>query len=166
LLAYSVVGAIVVETVALNKTFHNPDVTYATWSVSITNQLILCLSIITASSAQFKPFLDSLRSTGMRLDAFTGSNSRFQRANGNNYYYGGSNPGSKPISINLRSLTGRSKVEQSRSGAQNETTVSVAPNSPEWDTTSQTSQSRIIRETRTWTVTEERRQSSDVGEAY
>lgn len=165
---FSVVASAIAQIVVLNNTFDDPDVTYATWSVSVTNQLVLCSSIITACSAQLKPFLDSLRSSGMRLDALTGSYQyRSQRhygydSNNNRYANYGSNPASNQRSINLRSLTGRSAHPENE--VTSEAYVSASRPSPDWDQSSATSQSKIIREVRTFAVTEERRRSSDADE--
>lgn len=156
--------------VVLNKTFDDPDVTYATWSVSVTNQLILCSSIMTACSAQLKPFLDSLRSSGMRLDAITGSYQyKSQRYHGygshrNRSTNHSSNIASQQHSINLRSLTGRLAHPGNELGVSSEASVSASRPAPDWDEVSATSQSQIIREVRTFTVTEERRRSSDADE--
>lgn len=164
---FSVVAAAIAQMVVLNKTFHDPDVTYATWSVSVTNQLILCSSIMTACSAQLKPFLDSLRSSGMRLDAITGSyqykSQRYHgyHSNRNRFANYSSNHASQQRSINLRSLTGMHAHPGNDLGVSNEATVSATRPSPDWDEVSATSQSQIIREVRTFTVTEERRRSSD-----
>lgn len=167
--SYSVVAATIAHIVVLNTTFSDPDVTYSSWPVSITNQLILVSSIITACSAQFKPFLDSLRSSGMRLDALTGSyHYKSQREYGYNsnherYAGHGSQIASKQRSINLGSLTGKRRSLSENPGA-SEAYVSASGPSPDWDAASATSQSRIIREVRTFTVTEEPRRSSDIGD--
>ncbi|EED18763.1 conserved hypothetical protein [Talaromyces stipitatus ATCC 10500] len=154
-----VVAAAIAQIVVLNKTFHDPDVTYATWSVSVTNQLVLCSSIITACSAQFKPFLDSLRSSGMRLDALTGS---YQYKSQNRYAYGSHIASSKQRSIPLHSLTGSSAQRpENKNSIASETYVSASRPSPDWDAASATSQSQIIRETRTFAVTEEFRSDAD-----
>jgi hypothetical protein len=156
----SVVAATIAHIVVLNKTFGDQDVTYATWSVSVTDQVILTSSIITACSAQFKPFLDSLRSSGMRLDALTGSyHYKSQRHYGHNsthdrYAGYGSQTAPKRRSINLRNLTGKKPNIGKDLGA-SEAYVSTSEPSPDWDATSATSESRIIREVRTFTVTEE-----------
>jgi hypothetical protein len=94
----------------------------------------------------------------MRLDALT-TNSHGQSQKYHNYeYHSGSHTGSKIVSINLRSLTSRGKIHaHNNHDPRVETVVTADPvNSPDWDGASQTSQSRIIRETRTWAVTEER----------
>lgn len=168
---FSVVAAAIAQIVVINKTFHDPDVTYATWSVSVTNQLILCSSIITACSAQLKPFLDSLRSSGMRLDALTGSyhyKSQRYYGHGSNHNrsatYNSKAAASKQRSINLRSLTGRSAHAENELGVTSEAYVSASRPAPDWDQASATSQSQIIREVRTFAVTEERRRSSDADE--
>jgi hypothetical protein len=163
----SVVAATIAHIVVLNTTFGDPDVTYAPWCVSVTDQLILVTSIITACSAQFKPFLDSLRSSGMRLDALTGSyhykSQQYSGNHSNRDRYAGYGPqaASKQRSINLRSLTGKRRSVSENPGA-SEAYVSASVPSPDWDAASATSHSRIIREVRTFTVTEEPRRSSDV----
>ncbi|OKL56626.1 hypothetical protein UA08_08216 [Talaromyces atroroseus] len=159
-----VIGAIIAQTVLLNRAFKSSDLTHATWAATIATQTTLCLSILTACSAQFKPFLDSLQSSGMRLDALT-THSHGQSHKFHNYaYHSGSHMGSKIVSINLRGLTSRGKIHAHNShGPHVQTVVTADPmNSPDWDGASQTSQSRIIRETRTWAVTEERHE--DVSE--
>jgi hypothetical protein len=162
----SVVAATIAHIVVLNKTFDDPDVTYATWSVSVTDQLILTSSIITACSAQLKPFLVSLRSSGMRLDALTGSyHYKSQRHYGRNsshdrYAGYGSQTASKRRSINLRNLTAKGPNIGKDLG-ESEAYVSTSHPSPDWDTASATSESRIIREVRTFTVTEEPRHPSN-----
>lgn len=162
----SVVAATIAHIVVLNRTFDDPDISYATWSVSVTDQLILTSSIITACSAQFKPFLDSLRSSGMGLDALTGSyqykSQRYYGQNSNHDRYAGygSQTASKQRSINLRGLTGKRPNIGKNLGA-NETYVSTSQPSPDWDAASATSQSRIIHEVRTFTVTEEHRPPSN-----
>ncbi|KAF5860513.1 hypothetical protein ETB97_001413 [Aspergillus alliaceus] len=146
--------ATIVWLVFVNLTANNPDPSYGTWAATVINQVTLCVSIITACSPQFKPFLDSLQNSGMRID---GMGTRYYRSYG-----------SKDASANLRSLTGngtRSKdADELPIRPANETTIKATHEPPDWDADSQTSQSRIIRETRTWTLTaEHRRQSFDSG---
>ncbi|CRG91108.1 hypothetical protein PISL3812_08156 [Talaromyces islandicus] len=162
-LMIGVIAATIAHIVVLNTSFGDPDVTYSAWAVSVTDQLILISSIITACSAHFKPFLDSLRSSGMRLDALTDSyrykSQRDYGHNSNNDKYA-----SKQHSINLRSLSGKRRSMNNGPGA-SEAYVSASGPSPDWDAASTTSQSRIIREVRTFAVTEEPCRSSDVDDA-
>lgn len=101
-------------------------------------ELAQALSIITSCAPQLKPFLDSLQSTGMRLDGVTRSYKT--NASGSYERSGRSGPGS---SIKLTSFSRREG---------NQTVVSTAKR--DWDVESQSSQAPIIHETRTWTVTE------------
>lgn len=148
----SVIAAIVVHITTLNASFAANDSTYEPWIATIASQVAICMSNVTACSPQFKPFLESLRSSGMRLDTLTTKTSP-QTGNGTSV----SHIGSKGISFALRSITGRGKRNESMPYVR--TVVTANPNAtPDWDGSSQTSQSRIIRETRTWTVVEERRE--------
>lgn len=126
---------------------------------------------MTACSAQLKPFLDSLRSSGMRLDAITGSYQyKSQRyygydSNHNRSTNYSSNLVFEQRSINLRILAGRhTHLGNNGPGVSSEACVSASRPLPDWDEASTTSQSQIIREVRTFTVTEERRRSSDADE--
>lgn len=110
------------------------------------------MSNVTACSPQFKPFLESLQSPGMRLDNLVIRESP-QRRSGTSI----SHIGSKGITFALRSITGHGK--RSDIVPYVKTVVTADPNAaPDWDEGSQNSQSRVIRETRTWTVVEERRE--------
>lgn len=105
----------------------------------------------------------------MRLDALTGSyqykSHRYYGHNSNHDRYAGygSQTASNQRSINLRSLTGKRPNIGKNPGA-SEAYVSTSQPSPDWDAASATSQSRIIREVRTFTVTEENRPPSNAGE--
>jgi hypothetical protein len=88
----------------------------------------------------------------MRLDTLTMKTRPQTR-----YGTGVSHIGSKGISFALRSITGRGRRVENMPYFK--TVVTANPNAAQdWDGTSQSSQSRIIRETRTWTVVEERRE--------
>lgn len=150
-----VVGAAIASTILLNRAFHTTDVTYTTWARTVGNQISLCLSITTACSAQFKPFLDSLQSSEIRVDALSAISRCGDQLR--KYYPRGSQAVSKIISINLRGLGGFRAINypENHRGPYVETVITANPaNSPDWDGAS--SMSGIIRETRTWEVTEER----------
>lgn len=103
------------------------------------------LSIITACAPQLKPFLDSLQSTGMRLNGMTGSYS--YKASGSNSY----------------ARTGRSggHSKASRSIPLREGNHTMVTAKGDWEVDSQSSQTQIIREVRTWTVTDAPRSPDD-----
>ncbi|KAF7592272.1 hypothetical protein BBP40_000403 [Aspergillus hancockii] len=144
-----VIILIICQLVYFGTTADSSDPTNDTWPVVICTQLVQSLSIVTACSPQFKPFLDSLRSTGMRLGGMTS--------------YGHSQKAYGSYSVSRA----RSRVGTVRSNAHelvsipiqdsHQTTVTVSSPSLGWDAESQSSQTHIIRETRTWTVTEARR---------
>ncbi|EED16411.1 conserved hypothetical protein [Talaromyces stipitatus ATCC 10500] len=141
-----VIAAITVHITTLNKSLAADDSTYETWIATIASQIAICLSNVTACSPQFKPFLESLQSSGMRLDTTMTAGTRTAD----------SYTGSK--GFNLRSITGRGRRNDNMPYVK--TIVSASPNSAlDWDISSQHSQSRIIMETRTVTVVEERRRA-------
>ncbi|PCG94200.1 Hypothetical protein PENO1_079800 [Penicillium occitanis (nom. inval.)] len=147
-----VIAAIVVHITTLNASFAANDNTYESWIATIASQVAICMSNVTACSPQFKPFLESLQSSGMRLDTLTIKICP-QTGNGTTV----SHVGSRGISFGIRSITGRGKRNENMPYVK--TVVTANPNAaPDWDESSQNSQSRIIRETRTWTVVEERRE--------
>ena len=63
--------AILCQIIYARQTANSPNITSDTWPVAISTQLAQCFGIVTACSPQFKPFMDSLRSTGMRIDGMT-----------------------------------------------------------------------------------------------
>ncbi|KAE8163871.1 hypothetical protein BDV40DRAFT_287404 [Aspergillus tamarii] len=149
LLRVAVIIMIVCQLVYATKTADSPDPSHETWPVAISTQLVQSLSIVTACSPQFKPFLDSLRSTGMRLGGMTS--------------YGHSQKGYGSYSASRA----RSRRGTDRSDAHelvplpmqdtHQATVTTSTPSLGWDGESQSSQTHIIHEIRTWTVTEVRR---------
>ena len=148
----SVITAIVVHITTLNSSFAANDNTYESWIATIASQVAICMSNVTACSPQFKPFLESLQSSGMRLDTLT---IKTCPQTGNRTTV--SHVGSRGISLGIRSITGRGKRNENMPYVK--TVVTANPNAAtDWDESSQNSQSRIIRETRTWTVVEERRE--------
>ncbi|KAJ5159955.1 uncharacterized protein N7482_006959 [Penicillium canariense] len=122
------------------------DPTWDTWTVTISTQMTQSLSIITACSPQFKPFLDSLRSSGMSLGG-TSYGSQQRTYAGTSY------------KISRGQRTGETPSETHELVTMPEEAVNrtFVTSSPDCDAESQTSQSQIIREIRTWTVTETQR---------
>lgn len=126
------------QLVFANKSARSRDPSFDTAPRTIATELAQALSIVTSCAPQLKPFLDSLQSTGMRLDGVTRSYKT--NASGSDERSGRSGPGS---SLKMTSFSRR---------VGNQTVVSTAKR--DWDADSQSSQAQIIRETRTWTVTE------------
>ncbi|RAL08468.1 uncharacterized protein BO97DRAFT_408306 [Aspergillus homomorphus CBS 101889] len=135
-----VVTAIVLELVYRGKidaTQNEPLLVI--WKVAICVQLVQCLAIVVASVPHLKPFMDGLQSTGLRLYHLPGQNSTHEQYE--------SGPGRKKgnIAHELKELQGSAY----------DPTVITGHRQREWDDSiSQTSQSRIIRQTMTWTVEE------------
>lgn len=143
----SVIAAIACSLVYRNRTINAPDPMLDTWPVAVCVQVVQSLSIATACSPQFKPFLESLQSSGLRLYELpnkTNSDGRYPRTIGS-------------ASIVDRHERGGLGLELTLSPPQSATrTVVTTQPEPDWDAHSQSSQARIIRETRTWAVTEQR----------
>ncbi|KAB8068297.1 hypothetical protein BDV29DRAFT_184782 [Aspergillus leporis] len=138
-----VIAGIIGQLVYTNKTTISINPTSATWSAIISTQIVQCLSVVTACSPQFKPFMDSLRSTGMRIDGMTTSNMTFTKR------YGIS---STRIKSTLHSNEDHDLAPIIKGGHQ--ITVTAAGAISECDAESQSSQTHIIREIRTFSVTE------------
>jgi hypothetical protein len=140
------VVAVICQLVYAGQTKDTKDPSWDTWTVAISTQLAQALSIITSCSPQFKPFLDSLRSSGMSLgDSSYGSK---QRTYGATSYQKSSRTGH---THDTRSDT--HELVTMNADSMNYTTVVSAV---DCDSESQSSQAQIIREVRTWTVTEQR----------
>ncbi|KAE8355354.1 hypothetical protein BDV28DRAFT_48871 [Aspergillus coremiiformis] len=144
----AVIASILCQVIAISKWSASPDLTYESWVVVISTQLVQSLSIMTACSPQFRPFLDGLRSTGVRLDEIT-THSRSQKGYG-------SSSASRARSRKLEG-TDRDDAHELVTVPIHQTTVTTSAPSANWDAESQCSDTHIIREIRTWTVTEARR---------
>lgn len=142
----SVIISIIFQLVYARQTARG-DFTYDSWAVAISTQVAQTVSIVTACSPQFKPFLDSLQSSGMGL-GLTSSN---------NYGSKHKTYGMTTFKTFRRTADTRSEthelvsVPHEGNEANNQTMVTSAPDE---DAESQSSRSNMIMETRTWTVTE------------
>ncbi|KAL3442686.1 hypothetical protein BJX65DRAFT_286306 [Aspergillus insuetus] len=166
--------ALTSQIILTHTTINTPDPTSSTWSLTISTQLALCLSVITASTPQFVPVLRQLQTTGMRLDGMT----RYTLSSSNNgqYAYGNSRSRSRSRSKFLTSSSAARTRDESILELDNmsvpfavtETTITCGAaadghvgermksvDEDHDDDESQSSQTNIIRETRTWVVTEE-----------
>lgn len=155
------VGAIICRIVLLDRAMAAHDPTRDTWPANIATQLVQCLSIVTASVPQLIPFLRNLNSSGMDLAGIT----RHMATS-----HPKSTKSSRAGKTYIWSPSGRSRSGKGSSGYELDyvrrpknkavvTNVSKGDNDGE----SQSSQVGIIRETVSWTVTEERRNSLDRG---
>ncbi|KAE8417379.1 hypothetical protein BDV36DRAFT_256811 [Aspergillus pseudocaelatus] len=149
LLRVAVIIMIVCQLVYATKTADSPDPSHETWPVAISTQLVQSLSIVTACSPQFKPFLDSLRSTGMRLDGMT--------SYGHSQKGYGSYAASRARSRRGTDHSDAHELVPLPMQDTHQATVTTSTPSLGWDGESQSSQTHIIHEIRTWTVTEVRR---------
>ena len=137
--------AIICQLVYAKDTKGTGDPSWDTWTVTVCTQMTQALSIITACSPQFKPFLDSLRSSGMSLGG-TSYGSKHRTYAGTSY----------KVSRGYRTETTPSETHELVTIPGDTINRTVVTSSPDCDAESQTSQSHIIREIRTWTVTETR----------
>ncbi|GKZ31896.1 hypothetical protein AbraIFM66950_000834 [Aspergillus brasiliensis] len=130
--------AIILELVYRQENKHAPDPLLAIWKAAVCVQLVQCLSIIVACAPHLKPFMDGLQSTGLRMYYLPGETS------GRGEYARVSK--AKAAAHELSGLV----------GVENSTAVSAGRGQQDWDDAmSHTSQSHIIRETRTWVVEEQ-----------
>ncbi|KAL2844836.1 hypothetical protein BJY01DRAFT_214694 [Aspergillus pseudoustus] len=152
-------AALISNIILLHHTIDSSDPTATTWSLTIATQLALCLSVVTASTPQFVPVLRQLQSTGMRLDGMT------RHTLSSNAQYSNSRSRSKYPTTGQRTRD-ESTIELDNMNvpfAMTETTVTCARGGldgqksveDDRDDESESSQTNIIRETRTWIVTEE-----------
>ncbi|KAJ5492314.1 hypothetical protein PEX2_087510 [Penicillium expansum] len=137
-----VIIAIIFQLVYATETSEG-DYTYDAWTLTISTQVAQCVSIVTACSPQFKPFLDSLQSSGMGF-GMTSSN----------------NHGSKQKTYGTtfktfrRTADTQSETHELVSVSHEGTNQTLVTSAPDEDAESQSSRANIIMETRTWTVTE------------
>ncbi|KAJ6127680.1 hypothetical protein N7471_008897 [Penicillium samsonianum] len=138
-----VIIAIICQLAYASHTSSSSDYTFDTWTVAVSTQMAQGLSIVTACSPQFKPFLDNLRSSGMGLgmSSSDGFGSKHKT-------YGVSTFKSR------RTQDTRSDTHELVSLPRENTHRTVVTSAPDDDTESQSSHSNIIMETRTWTVTQ------------
>ncbi|KAE8326413.1 hypothetical protein BDV39DRAFT_206056 [Aspergillus sergii] len=148
-----VIIAIIGQLVYANRASDSSDPISGTWPLAICTQLTQCLSVVTACSPQFKPFMDSLRSTGLRVDAITRHDtSRI------GYNYSSSHTKSQS---HIQDQSG-AEVHEMASIGRNKSyrhTATVITAKRDSDAGSDSSEAHIIREVRTWAVTASPRNS-------
>ncbi|KAJ5200041.1 hypothetical protein N7491_009158 [Penicillium cf. griseofulvum] len=134
-----VIIAIICQLAYASQISSSSDSTFDGWAVAVSTQVAQTLSIVTACSPQFKPFLDNLRSSGMGL-GLTSSN-----------YASKHRTYDMSTFKNSRRMLGSDTHELVSIPHQG--TQTVVTSTRDEDNESQSSQTHIIMETRTWTVT-------------
>ncbi|GAT18594.1 hypothetical protein RIB2604_00100880 [Aspergillus luchuensis] len=134
----------IVELILVSQNDATHDPSFSTWGVTISVETIQCLSIVTACWAQLKPFLNMLKSNGLRIQGVD------YRSTNNRSKWSTTRSANPTESKFTRS--GEHELMGMGAGQGNITTVSAARLS---DEDSQSSQAGIIREVRTWVVSEE-----------
>ncbi|GKZ20888.1 hypothetical protein AbraIFM66951_009210 [Aspergillus brasiliensis] len=134
----------IVELILVSQNDATKDPSFATWGITISLETIQCLSIVTACWAQLKPFLNMLKSNGLRIQGVE------YRSTNNRSKWSTSRSANRTESKFTRS--GEHELMGMGAGQGNITTVSAARLS---DEDSQSSQAGIIREVRTWVISEE-----------
>ncbi|KAL4912345.1 hypothetical protein BDW62DRAFT_206563 [Aspergillus aurantiobrunneus] len=140
-------GGLIAQITLTHNTIHSPDPTSSTWSTVICTQLVLCLSVVTASTPQLVPILRKLQSSGMRLDGmsrYTVTTSK--QDSRSRYFLSGRRTGNESIHEldNMPIVATKTTV-----------TAGYPENAEDQDDGSQSSQTGIIRETRTFVLMEE-----------
>jgi hypothetical protein len=135
------VAAILCQEIYYNQSATSTDPTYATSQAVICMQTVICTNIMATCSPLIKPFLESLSSSGMKIDAITGTQHAKYSSAGSERKYDVSTSGTQ-LAFLQRS-------------AEHSTVISTKLSRHDWDAESQSSQSQFIRETKTWTVTVE-----------
>ncbi|PYH95513.1 hypothetical protein BO71DRAFT_201928 [Aspergillus ellipticus CBS 707.79] len=145
-----VILASIAELILVRSTIPTTDPSWATYGVTISLEAIQCISIVTACWAQLKPFLNMLKSNGLRIQGVD------YRSTIHTKFSTTTRSGNRTETKFTRS--GEHELMGMGAGEGNTTTVSAARLSDDADDDgSQSSQTGIIRETRTWVVTDTRR---------
>ncbi|KAJ1709367.1 hypothetical protein NYO67_8506 [Aspergillus flavus] len=139
----------IAQLVLIHDVANSPDRSFDDYGVAIAVETVQCASIVTACWGQLKPFLNQLKSNGLRIQGVEYQNTSAKA----------SNPLSETRDDQSRHtdpnhLHNGHELIPIASGQGNMTTVSA---SRAWDADSQSSQAGMIRETRTWNVSAARR---------
>ncbi|KAE8158635.1 hypothetical protein BDV40DRAFT_291648 [Aspergillus tamarii] len=140
-----VIAASACQAFFANQAVESHDPTSDTSPFTISTQVTQCLSLITCCSPQFKPFIDNLRSLGFYIDGMSRHG-----ASDANYKEPMTRPRKQDeLSCQQHELKNISPFKRSY-----QTAVAASSLKRDWDEGSQSSQTHIIHEVRTWTVTE------------
>ncbi|KAE8378066.1 hypothetical protein BDV26DRAFT_304605 [Aspergillus bertholletiae] len=148
-----VIIAIICQIAYANKTINSSEPISGTWPLAICMQLTQCLSVVTACSPQFKPFMDSLRSMGLRVDEITRHDASHTG------YNHPSRMKSQLQSQDQHPIEDHEMVSFGRNRSYRQTTTTITTAKPDSDAGSDSSEAHIIREVRTWAVTASPRNS-------
>lgn len=153
--------ATVLQLFYLNHASHSRNPTLDFWSTAVCTQVVQSLSIITACVPYLKPFFESLESGMIRSDDLRRRGMKFPYGYGSGKSAGSTTQGpsqtpsriAKPLetSHELRAIPTAASMGFGHHA--NATTVTATRD--DWDDGSETSQSKIIRQTTTWTVNAE-----------
>jgi len=153
-LDYRVIIMTVIQIFLLNKasTSHSPTIDL--WPFVIGTQIVQCISFVTACIPYLKPFLKSLESGLFRVDDQHG----FGTTLSSHKQVGLSSTGKTSFSVKTENTPAPTLELDTFRSTQLHYTASTATQdgSHGWDQQSQTSQSRMIKETRGWAVNLER----------
>lgn len=156
-----VVVATVAQLFYFDHTSDSQDPTLDFWSTAVCTQVVQNLSIITACVPYLKPFFESLESGMIRSDDLRRRGMKFPYAFGSGKSAGSTTQGqsltpsrlAKPpeTAHELRDIPSTGNLGFGNHA--NATTITATRD--DWDDGSETSQSKIIRQTTTWTVNAE-----------
>lgn len=123
------------------------------WPATLCNQAVLCLTVFTACLPYFKPFLDSTESGLLRADDLRRRKRNSQASSGRPK---GKESGSSGTRKTKLVTVANENLKLGKLGHATTSIATVEKSHPEWDTMSDSSHIKVIRETRTWTVHSER----------
>jgi hypothetical protein len=146
----------IIQIVLLNQASASRNPTFDLWPFVTSTQAIQCISFVTACIPYLKPFLKSLESGLFRADDLHGFGTTFMdsQSRGASSSKGLSSKGKTSLSTKIKSLPSLNLELDTLSSAQLQYTASTATGGKHhgWHRLSQSSQSRMITETRSWTV--------------
>ena len=148
------IGAIVAQ-IYYQNTYTRTDPTLTNWQGVLAGQIVQNLGIITACIPYLKPLLESLESGMIRSDNLQqrkGGDYPENSESGYSYRMGGSGLGSK---LSRKASVGSRGIVDLGPGRSNAMAAGGRGAPKDWDRESQRSNSRMIRETRTWNVESE-----------
>ncbi|KAG9233487.1 hypothetical protein BJ875DRAFT_485081 [Amylocarpus encephaloides] len=161
------IGAVIFQMVVLNSTKNSPDASYDQWLVQIAMALAQTLAIVTACVPYLKPFMDGLESGMIRSDDLL-RRTEAPGTKGGAYAYGQERKSptmGSTIGKSVKRSTSRlSKISAPMRPTPHEmgpiknatiNTISVGRNphdDHEWEASSDSSQTKIIKQTRSWGV--------------
>lgn len=150
--------AVVCELVYRNR-IDRPHSMLKTWPVAICKEVVQCTSIVSASAPQFKGFMESLESSGLRLYELPTPKSSRRTASAS---YQQRSSWSRRTRPTLRRLTPPSReyleidsISGRNTAADFEATVTAATRNSNGSLDSRPREPGVIHETITWAVTKE-----------